>query len=382
MVEVREVEFDDKTYIEVGDRLYDRKVNPVGVREKFWAVRRGKNPLIQEPPKVTDLLFKFNRSAITNEDYGEVIASKFQRLCGLKSVEYITCKFTDIDGVDHYGVMCGSFKKDNSEIGTSGYRLQTQYTDFDFDKKTGKPGKAINTVYSFLRDLDLLLEDHPYKDLFLEDIKIGLLMQALIDFLLAQTDRHWLNTEFIENFNNNSYSVRKAHTYDSGCIAFLKRKREAIKTFASMIKKDYLNAPIMHTLMDKYCPMFGIKTCLVKIDTKKAEKYCEVEKIDVDNSKANQKAFLSELTDEILNNPDLAYFYIKLKENFKYDKKTKLLDLSMLFEVLKRNGEEIPDEIREMVTAVVNYQLNEIERELSKKINNINCVEENTSLEA
>lgn len=372
MVEVKEVEFDGKVRIEIGDRLYSKKINPVGVRKKFWAVRRGNNPLIQEPPKITDLLFKFNRCAITNEDYGEIIASKFQRLCGLKSVEYITCKVTDINGEDHYGVMCGSYKKDNREIGTSGYRLQTQYTDFDFDKITGKPSKPINTVYSFLRDLDILLEDHPYKNDFLEDIKKGLLMQALLDFILAQSDRHWLNTEFIENFNNGTYSVRKAHTYDSGCIAYLKRKREAIKTYASMIKKDYLNAPIMHTLMEKYCPMFGIKTCLVKIDVKKAEKYCEVEKINVDATKENRQAFLNELTDEILNNPDLAYFYIKLKEQFNYDRKTKFLDLSMLFEVLKRNGEEIPEEIKEIVTAVVNYQVNEIEEALTKKIYKVN----------
>lgn len=381
MVEAREVEFDGKKYIEIGDRLFERRINPIGVREKFWAVKRGRNPLIQEPPKVTDILFKFNRSEITNEDYGEVIASKFQRLCGLKSVEYITCKFTDIDGVEHYGVMCGSFKKYNNEIATSGYRLQTQYTDFSFDKETGKPNKPINTVYSFLEDLGNLLEDHPYKNEFLDNIKIELLMQALLDFLLGQTDRHWLNTEFIENFNNNKYSVRKSHVYDSGCIAFLKRKREAIKTFASMIKGDYLNAPIMHTLMDKYCPMFGIKTCLVKVDVKKAEKYCEVEKINVDATEENKNAFLNELTDEILNNPDLAFFYIKLKEQFKYNKKTKNLDLSLLFEVLQRNGEEIPDEIREMVTAVINYQVNEIETQLTKKINKTNYYEESKDLE-
>jgi len=372
MVEVREVEFDGKKYIEVGDRLFDRKVNPVGVREKFWAVKRGRNPLIQETPKVTDILFKFNRSMITNEDYGEIIASKFQRLCGLKSVEYVTCKFTDIEGVEHFGVMCGSFKKSNDEIGTSGYRLQTQYTNFSFDKATGKPNKPINTVYSFLRDLEDLLDDHEYKEFFLEEIKTGLLMQALLDFILAQTDRHWLNTEFIENFNNNQYSIRKAHTYDSGCIAFLKRKRETIATYANMIKGDYLNAPIMHTIMNKYCPMFGIKTCLVKIDTKKAEKYCEVEKIDVVNTKENKDAFLDELTDEIMHNPEIAFFYIKLKEAFNYNKQTGLLDLNILFDVLKRNGEEIPDEIRELVTAVINYQINEIEKELTKKIYKIN----------
>jgi len=382
MVEVREVEFDGKKYIEIGDRLYDRKINPIGVREKFWAVKRGENPLIQEPPKLTDILFKFNRSSITNEDYGEVIASKFQRLAGLKSVEYVTCKFTDIDGIDHFGVMCGSFKKNNNEIGTSGYRLQTQYTDFDYDKLTGMPNKPINTVYSFLRDIDYLLEDHVYKEYFMEDLKFGLLMQALLDFLLAQSDRHWLNTEFIENFNNNQYSIRKAHTYDSGCIACLKRKRETIKTYANMIKGDYLDAPIMHTIMNKYCPMFGIKTCLVKIDEKKAQKYCEVEKIDVVNTKENKDAFLNELTDEILNNPDLAFFYIKLKENFKYDKKTRLLDLSILFDVLKRNGEEIPDEIREVVTAVINYQLNEIEKELEKKINKSHAINENRDMDA
>ena len=213
-------------------------------------------------------------------------------------------------------------------------------------------------------------------------MKFGLLFQAYCDFLLGQTDRHWLNTEFIENFNNGNYSIRNASVYDSGCIAFLKRKTDTIKTYASMIKGDYLNAPIMHTIMNKYCPMFGVKTCLVKVDTKKAAKYCEVEKIDVDNSQENKAAFLSEITDEILHNPDMGLVHIKLKETFKYNPRTKLLDLSMLFELLKRNGEEIPNEVKEVVTAVVNYQFNEIEKEMTRKINQIYGKEETIDKEA
>ena len=375
MVEAREVKFDDKVVIDIGGRYYSKKINPVGVRNKFWAVRRGGN-IIKEPPKITDLLFKFNRCAITNEDYGEIIASKFIRMCGVKAVEYYTCKVTDLDGEEHYGVMCGSFKSDNMEIEISGYHLQTVLTPFTFDRETGEPGKPINTVYSFLRDLETIAEDGPNKQYFLDSIKLDLLKQALLDFILGQTDRHWLNTAFLENHNHGLYSIRKSHVYDSGCIAYLKRKREAIKTYASMIKGNYLNAPIMHTLMGKYCPMFGIKTCLVKVDAKKAEKYCEVEKIDVNPTQENRNAFIDELTDEILHNPDLAFFYIKLKEQFNYNRETKLVDLSLLFNVLDNNNETIPEEIQELTTAVINYQLNEIEKVLAKKIYKSRMMEE------
>jgi len=375
MIEIKEVKIDNKIRIEVGDRVYSRKENPIGVRSKFWAVRRG-GKYIHEPPIITDLLFKYNRNDLSSENYGEIISSKFYKLCGLGCVDYYSAEFTDIDGNKFQGVMCGSYKKSNTELETSGYALQCVLTDFYFDRKTGKANKEINTVYGFISDLDSLYGDFQHKDYFLTNIKDELIKQSLLDFLIAQSDRHWTNTTFLEYFNkDNEYRIRKANCYDNGCIAFLKRKRQAIDTFSSMIGGDYLNSPHMKTLMDKYCPMFGIKTSTCLIDTRVADKYERYDKIRVNPDKDTKQTYLKELAQEILHNPEIAFFYIKLKEHIGYNRKNKSINLKPMFKSLENADEEIPDSIADVVTGIITYQVNEIEQELKKQVKLIDAIE-------
>jgi len=366
MINIKEVTVDGKQLIEIEDRLYSIKENPIGVREKFWIVRESGNIFI-EPEISTKLLFKYNRNDVSCEDCGEIIAAEIARKIGVNSVEYYGAKFVK-NNKEYRGVLCGSYKKSEKELEYSGFHLQTMMTSFDFDSETGVANKPINTVYGFLADMNQVLRNIRHKDLFMQRMKFDFLKQALFDFLLGQTDRHWNNSTILEYVDNNFHIVRKSACYDNGCIASLKRKREALVTIASQIKKDYVNSPRIKELMENYCPMFGIKTSTVVVDTKYYEKYGSAEKVRVSDAKNNKKIFVDELTNEILNDPEMALFYSNIKKELHYNEKTKLVDLDPIFAQLLLKGEDLGKEVIEIVRAVFNYQLNVIEQELQRKI--------------
>ena len=374
MINIKEVSIDGKKHIEIDNRIYYRRENPIGVREKFWIIKE-RSPIFNEPMMSTNMLFKFNRNDVSCEDYGEVILSQVAMLTNMNCVEYYSAKFYK-DGEEYKGVLCGSYKRTNEENEISGYALQNILTSLEYDEKTGKANKSINTVYGFLSDLDATIIVSPYRELYLETIKSGLLKQCVMDFDFAQTDRHWLNTTFLEFAKDNKYSIRKAGCYDNGCIAFLKRKKAALKTITSQIKGDYLNSPRMHELMHKYCPMFGVKTSTVCIDVDRANKTGYPEKLKLLPGEKSKEVFIDELTNQILHNGELAAFYIKLKDVLGYDRKTKNLDMSMVFECMELKNEDVDPVIKEMVTAVATYQINEIEEVLIKKIKNYKEKEE------
>lgn len=367
MIEFKDCYIDGKKYIDIHEKIYSIKENPVGVREKFWIVRRGGN-LIVESPSVTDILFKYNRNDVSCEDSGEVISSRFYRRIGLKAVEYYFARYYKEDGTFVDGVMCGSFKKHRDEIETSAYTLQTSYTPFYFDKETGEANKQINTVYGIMSDLEYLSEGNSLLTEMLPSIKSVLTKQCLLDFVFAQTDRHWLNTSFLEYFAHGNYLIKTAKCYDNGCIAYLKRKKQALVTIMNQVKGDYINSPRMEELMDKYCPMFGLKTTTVVIDVDRYNKVQNPQKLKLKDPRKARQIFVDELTDEILVNANTAVFYKDLLKTLNYNPKNKSIDPSYLFDEIGIADKEIDPVIQEMVTAVVTYQINEIEKTLEKKL--------------
>ena len=367
MVEFKDIEMDGKEYLEIHDRVYQRKENPVGVRDKFWIVMRGgKN--IDEDPYVTDILFKYNRNDVSCEDNGEVISSRFYRRIGLKAVEYYFARYYKKDGSVVDGVVCGSFKKHKDEIETSAYTLQTSYTEFYFDPETGEANKELNTVASIMDDLKTLAGDNKLLLDMLPAINTTLDKQCLLDFVFAQTDRHWLNTSFLEYFSQGQYLIKTAKCYDNGCIAYLKRKRQALVTIMNQVKGDYINSPRMAELMENYCPMFGYKTSTVNIDVDRYNKVGHPQKLKLKDPKKHKAIFLDEMAERILTNGEMAFFYKNMLKVLKYDEKTKQIDPSYLFDEIAIADREVDPVAREAVTAVVTYQINEIEKVLTKKL--------------
>ena len=367
MVEFRDIEMDGKDYLEINDRVYSRKENPVGVRDKFWIVRRGGN-VVQEDPYITDILFKYNRNGLSCEDCGEVISSRFYRRMGLKAVEYYFARYHKKDGTTVDGVVCGSFKKHRTEIETSAYTLQTSYTEFYFDPETGVANKEINTVCGLVDDLTYIANGNKMLLDSIPAIKTTLSFEALADFVFAQTDRHWLNNSFLEFFSQGNYLVKTAKCYDNGCIAFLKRKRQALVTIMNQVKGDYINSPRMEELMKNYCPMFGYKTATVGIDVDRYNKVGHPQKLKLKDPQKYREIFLDEIADQILTDANMAVFYKNIQKTLRYDEKTKAIDPSYLFEEIAIADKEVDPVVREMVTAVVTYQMNEIEKVLEKKL--------------
>jgi len=365
MVDLKEIDFDGKKRIDIHDRVYAIKDNPIGVRDKFWVVR-DVGTLFVEPPIITEMLFKYNRNSVSSEDSGEVLSSKIYRMAGVKTVDYYFAKFKN-EGQEYTGVICGSYKKHREEVETSGYTLQTVLTPFIYDSETGKANKSINTVDGFIDDLNFVIEDSEFKKGLLLNVRNDLLKQCLMDFVVAQADRHWLNTTFLERCVDGVHVVRKADCYDNGCMAFLTRKRAALFTITRQVNGDYINSPRMEQLMEKYMPRLGVKTQTVVIDVDKAKKYGTPERLNPKTDKLTKKIFLDELTNEIMHNPEIATFYVNMKYEFGYNKRTKLLDLSPLFDSFK-DEDALDPVVVEMVTAVMNYQINEIEKELKRKL--------------
>jgi len=367
MIEFKDIEMDGKDYLEINDRVYQRKENPIGVRQKFWIVR-GEGKLIEESPYETNILFKYNRNDVSCEDSGEVISSRFYRRIGLKAVEYYFARYHRKDGTTVDGVVCGSFKKNKHEIETSVYTLQTSYTDFAFDPKSGKANKEINTVNGIMEDLRFLAGDNKRLLDMLPAINYTLDKQCLLDFIFAQTDRHWLNTSFLEYFSNGEYGIRTAKCYDNGCIAYLKRKKQALVTIMNQVKGDYIDSPRMAELMQNYCPMFGYSTSTVDIDVDRYNKVGHPQKLKLKDPKKYRAIFIDEMAERILVNPEMAFFYRNMLRVLNYDSKTKQIDPSFLFEEIAIADKEIDPVVIETVTAVVTYQINEMQKVLNKKL--------------
>lgn len=151
------------------------------------------------------------------------------------------------------------------------------------------------------------------------------------------------------------FNIRKAECYDNGCICFLKRKFSAIEGISREIKVQGKNSQRLHDLLKDYVPMMGIKTPTVTLNTDKFKE--EDKKLKVIKSRRN--VFLDELTDEILNNPEIAMFYRNIKKNLNFDQ---------INEFLEREKTPAPKPISDMVESVVNYQFNLLNELINEKI--------------
>jgi len=203
-------------------------------------------------------------------------------------------------------------------------------------------------------------KDHKFYRPYLRN---QLIKQCIFDFLLAQTDRHWFNTTFLLYTENGVFNIRKSECYDNGCIAILKRKYSAIEGITREINVEGENSKRLNDLLKDYVPMMGIKTPTVEINRSKDSE--ENKKLKV--KKETRSIFLNELTDEILNNPEIALFYKNVK---------KYLNVALITQFLEREKTPVPKAVAQIVEMVAGYQLNVIDSLIYEKINNIHKTEE------
>lgn len=353
--------------VKLHDRYYSLLEDVRGARPKFWIKRsEPKRVNYEEPNDENMILVKFNRNGVSCEDWGEIIASAVARKTEVPCVDYYSALIIEEDGSElGRGVACGSYKRSKNETEISGFNLQSMHKNLVYDNCRGRQVQGLNTVDGFIDAIQHVF-DGKLNPNEVESVRNDLLKQAIFDFVLGQTDRHWLNTTFLVwKDKNENFHIRKAECYDNGCIAMAKRKAIAIEGMSKEIGSLGKDSPYLRTQLEKYCPMMGIKTSLVYIDDK--SKSGNVERVRIVNPRENKKIFLKELANEIIQNPEIAVFY-KLLES-----KISSGDLlSRVTKDLQASGDCPPDFMLKMVGDVMGHQVGELDRYVRRTLNEVN----------
>lgn len=367
MMNLKFEEIDGKRCVKLQGRYYTFLNEARGVREKFWLVRTGvKRVNYDEPSDASDILFKFNRNNVSCEDWGEIIASLVAEHTRVPCVKYYSASLKDEKGKDMgSGVACGSYKRNAKETEISGFNLQSLYKNLKYDNYHGESIKGLNTVEGFVDAIKGVFGKKISKE-EIEDIRNDLLKQAIFDYVLAQTDRHWLNTTFLayEDAKGKTH-VRKAECYDNGCISMFKRKGSALEGMSREIGAKGKDSPYLHDRLASYCPMMGIKTSLVTIDSNVRKG--SLEKIKMVDPKNDKNVFVYELALAIVNNPEIAPFYKRMESMVRSGK---LMD--KVKEDLRAAGDKPPAYITKMVGDVMGHQVDQLNMEIRKIIDKIN----------
>ena len=351
---LRLVNHGDHKSVFVDDREYSFQDESRGVREKFWLTREKTN-LYYEPMSLREILFKYNRTKASYEDYGEIISSRVAKQIGLDCVDYYLAGMYEDDSEDlRHGVICGSYKKNNDEKEFSVENLQFVMSTPDIDTQTGEY-KNINTVDGICDALETF-KQYGVTDEQIYKIRIELLKQVIFDFLLAQTDRHCRNTSILMSKDTGGRCfIRKAPCYDNGCISFLKLKLAKIIGRVQMIEAKGIEPPYIEQMMASYIPLTGVKT--QTIDVHPCKNWEGLMRVDAKQDAETKEQFLNELAREILTIPELAVFYIQLKER---------LNMAEVFNRIEMEGDKVDPYVQKLVTYVVDYQLNDLEKAVQR----------------
>lgn len=361
MLQLYKEMIDDELCIKLHDRIYSIMGDSRGVREKFWLVRTGgKKPKYNEPLKSTHILFKFNRNHVSCEDWGETYASAIARKMGVPCVEYYSAElYNEDETLVGNGVVCGNYKRHNKEVEYSGFDLQNAQHKFQYDKCAGQKIDGINTVDGFVDAIRHMFKGRVKED-EIERIRNDLIKQAIFDFLLAQTDRHWLNTTFLASELSGELYIRKSDCYDNGCIALLKRKMSAIEGMSREIGKLGKDSPYLADKLGDYCPMFGIKTSTVVIEDRTGK--ANFDRLRVVEPKKSKDIFLDELAEEILTNKEIAPFFKKLET---------MQEKGIVAEVTKdlySAGDNPPPYVAKMIRDVVGHQFDLLQERVHSRL--------------
>lgn len=350
------------------ERAYSIVEEGRGVREKFWLKRVStKFVKYDEKLKNISMLFKFNRNLKSCEDWGEICASLIARKVGLPCVEYHSAKLIGEDGSDMgNGVLCGNYKHNDREVEYSGFSLQSAHKNFQYDNCRGKKIDGLNTVEGFVEALKVVFRGQ-LSDNEITEVRNELIKQAIFDFLLAQTDRHWLNTTFLLFEHGGSLHVRKSDAYDNGCIALLKRKAAAIDGMSKEIGKLGKDSPYLRQQLSNYCPMFGLKTSNVVIDDR--VRGGDIERVKVFDPQHGREAFLQEMAEEILYNPEIAVFF----KNIEIKMRESTLMKSVVRD-LEASGENPPPYVIKMINDVMGHQFDILNERVQTRLAEINGV--------
>ena len=355
----------DKT-VTINERVYKTSEELKGVRDKFWI--DAVTPYSTSAYGDSHILVKFNRNGLSCEDYGEVLYSALARSAGFRCTEYQLVEFVDKQGNLIQGVACPSYKRNDKEFDISGYDLQR----FQHALSPDKPDIPYNTVDSYIQCMKECM--NLPNETMLQYLEEDLIKIAFFDYICGHTDRHWDNISFVYNNHktmHGSYeAIRVADCYDSGCSFMLKRKREAVTTYANELKSAKKSGDmekyesICQKLSEKAIPKFGITTSMSEKTYQRDNDFPEYPKFLGPTTDPNwEENFLDELCAKIADNPRLSTFIISNRQKFTIENANRLAQLE---------GNEIPDDILMVAGAMVDTRLKTFEKHMDRYIEKLN----------
>ena len=122
-----------------------------------------------------------------------------------------------------------------------------------------------------------------------------------------------------------------------------------------MIEAKGIEPPYIEQMMKPYIPLMGVKT--QTIDVKQCKNWEELMRVEAKQDAETKEKFLNELAMEILTIPELAVFYIKLKER---------LNMGEIFDRIEKEGDSVDPYVQRLVMHIVDYQLNDLEQAVQR----------------
>lgn len=318
-----------------------------GANGKFWVSNK-------DVPE--GLLFKYpqqkNSEELLANNYGELLVDLICESLAMEHTNYYPCKVVLLNGQTLEGTLSPSYRSPQYDTEYSAQNITTRYMQSQYDNNYGYVAPMEhNTVYEYLKQIKLLYPKW-VQNVGIKQLKDNLLRLALLDFATLQIDRHWGNFGFLNNSSKGMRSIKMIPTFDNGC---------SFNTDKPLVRVEALNRSLHNTKnWDKRiiipmvtgkenAPLLGIKTSLVQVKDNTVlvnRKYKAPEKSNVD-------IFLDEITDEIMQNPDLERFYKKM--------------LTLNAEEIFTKSGYFPDYVTNIASKLWNARVNLLQKSLEDK---------------
>ncbi len=326
-----------------------------GKREKFWIGGLYSN-------RKRDFLVKIDRNETSCESFGEVLFSELCKMVNFPCVNYHLVKVENEYGEITDGVACENYNTSDKDMEISGFNLGHTYSFLQYDNQNGKKIDPQNNIDFYLKAIKYLGPDIQEENLTI--IRNDMLKLALMDFLTLQGDRHWYNISFSMNclFGENSLSLTKA--YDNGSCFLLNRGIKKIQDYS----EQFLRCKNIGNLIEDYTltkmPLLGISTTTSKLDEEKDG----MKVLIGTRSKEDYLNFKKELAHEILTNPEIYNFYIKLKQN---------LNVKQAVDNLNKKGDIIPECVSNVASIILKSKFSTLDKTIKNlKIENARSTDE------
>ena len=234
-----------------------------GVLRKKWTIQNGKR-----------ILVKGSDDSLEQEPYNEVIASRIMSKLNIAHTPYT---LTSMRGKAYS--LCENFINKDTELITAGRVQNVMKQSFADDK-----------YQHLLKCCEFLGMD---------DMRFQFEQMMVIDYIIANTDRHWGNFGFIRDANTLEYKGF-APIYDSGTSLWNKNQEVIDVTLSKTFKPTHNKQILLVKDLSWYEPIPKQQLTEIVVNTLSKNKFMNQERITAIAKGVNQKAnFITNLKKEL-----------------------------------------------------------------------------------